>query len=121
MQTPYGIKKSLEYCANNDCKSCSYSTYGNGAYCINAMIHDALSYINQLEQRLASVGKTCQEWISVDDRLPKHGQIVFCYTKYFYEVLQWGDDSEQWCGQNSVNAKHYVTHWMPLPEPPKEE
>ena len=31
------------------------------------------------------------------------------------------DDAEQWVGQYSVNAKHYVTHWMPLPEPPKEE
>lgn len=59
-------------------------------------------------------------WISVEERLPKHGAIVLCYTKYFYEVLQWDDDAEQWVGQYSVNAKHYVTHWMPLPEYPEE-
>lgn len=59
-------------------------------------------------------------WISVEERLPKRGAIVLCYTKYFFEVLQWDDDAEQWVGQYSVNAKHYVTHWMSLPEPPKE-
>ena len=75
------------------------------------MVHDGCYSIKPIAPR----------WISVKERLPKHGSIVFCYTKYFYEVLQWDDDAEQWVGQYSVNAKHYVTHWMPLPEAPKEE
>lgn len=61
------------------------------------------------------------KWISVKDRLPKHGKIVFCYTAFFYDVLQWDDDAEQWVGQYGIHGKRYVTHWMPLPEAPKGE
>ena len=74
----------------------------------------------RLEERISQLDSCIPRWISVEERLAKHGAIVLCYTKYFYEVLQWDDDAEQWVGQHSVNAKHYVTHWMPLPEPPKE-
>lgn len=66
-------------------------------------------------------------WISVKDRLPRALELVL----YFHELhgpsigyydpacpkpgYQWV--SEEW-GDNKTGR---ITHWMPLPEPPKEE
>jgi hypothetical protein len=58
-------------------------------------------------------------WISVEDRLPKCGEIVFCNTQNFFEVLQWDERADVWVGAYRSYWKEYVTHWMPLPQPPK--
>ena len=60
------------------------------------------------------------KWTPVTERLPKSGEIVLCNTTYFVEVLQWDERADAWCGQHRGYHKSYVTHWMPLPEPPKE-
>ena len=76
--------------------------------------HDATeqAYKNGLE-----AGKP--KWIPVSERLPKGGEIVLCNTKYFLEVLQWDERADMWVDQYRSYQKNYVTHWMPLPEPPK--
>ena len=63
-------------------------------------------------------------WHRVEDELPKYGQDVLAARLY-------GADSDGWAyeviiahvcevrGTNYWNATN-VTHWMPLPEPPKE-
>ena len=64
------------------------------------------------------------EWIPVTERLPETcAPVLVC--------LHWGlDDNEITVGEYWGNSKAspgwgtfdpYVTHWMPLPEPPKEE
>jgi hypothetical protein len=70
------------------------------------------------------------KWIGVEERLPKPNRKVLTIRKecsgtgrYRYALdntilwidgtLVWGVDMESW--------KDRVTHWMPLPEPPKEE
>lgn len=74
------------------------------------------------------------EWISVKDRLPKWEEKVLVYCK-----PDDGDNFQSWsgcqtailpegftqflesltnCGCTSLDGP--VTHWMPLPEPPKE-
>ena len=61
------------------------------------------------------------EWISVNDRLPKEGEFVLCACRAnIYEVLRfygngWGHDPMH------DYMLGFVTHWMPLPEPPKED
>lgn len=69
------------------------------------------------------------EWISVKDRLPKSGQDVLALgldmgkgPGRHYGVLNWDgsgfflvDDDEGIC-----NQWEYITHWKPLPEPPKD-
>ena len=63
------------------------------------------------------------EWIPVTERLPDTcSPVLVC--------LHWGmDDYEITVGEDWGNKASpvwgifdpYVTHWMPLPEPPKEE
>lgn len=55
-------------------------------------------------------------WISVTDRLPQRGQEVIAYDggvlkPKVYACLFWDKEFDSWAR---------VTHWMPLPEPPKE-
>lgn len=68
------------------------------------------------------------EWISVKDRLPKHHEFVIAATKTFYGGLLESEKSivtrfdekrgfEFW----DKEGRYFVTHWMPLPEPPKGE
>ena len=61
-------------------------------------------------------------WISVKDRLPENGKKVLVYckeNKNDYEIGAYSDTYRgffvrQTCYEN-------ITHWMPLPQPPKGE
>lgn len=60
------------------------------------------------------------EWISVKDGLPKKNTNVLCYFKYephspnvICENVYYGYGL--WMSETSK-----VTHWIPLPNPPKE-
>ena len=54
------------------------------------------------------------EWIPVTERLPEKNTWVLAYCKYNGHVVDYLDINGLWSYGN-------VTHWMPLPEPPKEE
>jgi len=64
------------------------------------------------------------EWISVKDRLPDNNQRVagvgFDYgdvkNKRHYVVCEYFDGI--WMGDECEEFE-YITHWTPLPEPPK--
>ena len=63
-----------------------------------------------------------QEWISVDDRLPEDGDIVLCYMEFGEQrIARWDESENCWAGQLIDYHKEQVTHWMPLPQPPKGE
>ena len=63
---------------------------------------------------------TEQNWIPVSERFPNHGEMAICCTAYFYEVLQYDAKSNIWFNSVGFHNGEYVTHWMPLPQPPKE-
>ena len=66
---------------------------------------------------------TCQQWIPVSERLPHHGGIVLCYLRCDdMRILQWDGVGQWWLGYGKGDdwQKKDVTHWMSLPEPPKE-
>ena len=73
---------------------------------------------------LIAHGVTVQEWISVDERLPEHGDVVLCFMKFGGQrILQWDNVSSWWFGYGHGDdwRKADVTNWMPLPERPKGE
>ena len=55
------------------------------------------------------------EWISVEERLPEIGQSVLVYSSKYYPVVECRD-LVTYMRMGNYSG---VTHWMPLPEPPK--
>lgn len=66
---------------------------------------------------LIAHGVTVQEWISVDDRLPEQGEKAICIDAdgdmMIGKYTEWG-----WMFPCYFEE---LTHWMPVPEPPKGE
>jgi hypothetical protein len=55
-------------------------------------------------------------WVSVEDRLPENQQKVLCYNGF--RMIE-----NNWClhtNQDSEWFKEQFTHWMPLPQLPKD-
>ena len=77
---------------------------------------------------LISNGVTVQEWISVDDRLPEYSNDGFAdavlVTDGFVQHMAYFVGRE-WRFAESGEIKepmwYRITHWMPLPNPPKGE
>ena len=63
------------------------------------------------------------EWISIKDRMPGPWQYVLVAIRVNgesrFEVGHLSDKGNWIVGLCMITG--YVTHWMPLPEPPKEE
>lgn len=64
------------------------------------------------------------KWISVNERLPEPMEWVLCACRAkIIEVLRYDHIMDDWdtTMPNRCFMKGFVTHWMPLPEPPEEE
>ena len=67
------------------------------------------------------------KWISVKDRLPEdkrltlYWHINFGPSVGFYDPTHKKNGYHWWSTKFGDNADASVTHWMPLPEPPKED
>ena len=74
---------------------------------------------------LIANGVTVQEWIPVTELLPdENNRWVLCLcVGGAMEVLKFDYAMRDWDAQypGRCYMENYVTHWMPLPEPPKEE
>ena len=82
----------------------------------NKEVADALSlFFVRLAEALYNAGYRKQEWISVEERLPKRWEmvLVFCddtiSTDFISSMGRWFEHIDH----------DSVTHWMPLPEAPK--
>jgi hypothetical protein len=62
------------------------------------------------------------KWISVDERLPKsHKAVMWCLKDNFMAVGSFDDEQRGVFVDACFFKLKEVTHWMPLPEPPKEK
>ena len=90
------------------------------------------SCLELIADHLIAHGVTVQEWIPVTERLPDNkehdwvlAQVVedngFMHIPKVMEYRQqrndWLDETYGWLSEH--NGAFTVTHWMPLPEPPK--
>jgi hypothetical protein len=59
------------------------------------------------------------EWISVNDRLPKLWQNALTYRAGYGVQYEFMKADGGW--REDFSCSSPVTHWMPLPKPPKED
>lgn len=75
---------------------------------------------------LAGYASAQPKWISVKEKVPELGLHVLTYGIYTKDlIVAWLDDCDEFLGMydwvNEHQSLDQVTHWMPLPEPPKED
>ena len=79
-------------------------------------------FAKDVTRDLLAHGVTMQKWIPVTERLPNYNTFVIVFAEGIVgeAVL---DDANYWywAGTDEYASKIKVTHWMPLPEPPKGE
>jgi hypothetical protein len=111
-------------CKHDCCEDCEYCEDRDA--CIDYLK-------NSMADHLIANGVTVQEWISVKDRLPDNkengwvlAQVVedngFMHIpkvmEYRQQINDWFEETYGWLSEH--NGAFTVTHWMPLPQPPKE-
>ena len=77
-----------------------------------------------IEALKKETGVTVREWIPVTDRLPE--EKVNCIVHYKHAYC---DNDDYWAigicfydgDKFQINLAYKVTHWMPMPQPPKGE
>ena len=90
----------------------------------NNMAYWGEKTIYEFADCLLANGVTVQEWISVKDRLPEPWKQVLIYSRYdFCEVALYIGIPGKWrvTWNHDMLDADSVTHWMPLPQPPKGE
>ena len=101
----------------------------NAKFCENCEFIDKVEgCVRRQKEILADVltanDVTIQKWIPVSEKLPEPMEWVLCACRAnIIEVLRYDHIMNDWdtTMPNRCYMKGFVTHWMPLPEPPKEE
>ena len=101
-------------------KEVKYSVFPNSTdhYTFGVQLPYSDRILRQVADHLIAHSVTVQEWISVKDRLPDCADTVLAVdrdgimsTAYYVGYWHGGGDLDEYA----------VTHWMPLPQPPKGE
>lgn len=116
------------------------------AFACQQTMREAANAIEELCGLCASLSKDCSEavakylelwakqprWIPVTERLPTEDDYMPCYENYDGAVLWYTnsgvmglgwyyDSTGNWSDMENCFPPGKVTHWMPIPKPPKEE
>lgn len=136
MRNPPDIKRGLFICADleGNCPYCPYAKEGKRdpyEMCVSNLVINALHYIQQLETENHQLLKArAPRWISVEERLPEGECLAGCFAHGSYGYGEYiigyvapyrESEGNGYCAENSFVLLDDVTHWMPLPEPPKED
>lgn len=118
------LVKSLRQCAEASCAGCKNDLVEIG--CRGKLQREAADAIEELQGKHFMMKKTAEwlaekvpTWIPVTERLPEHGWYLAYGPTIKMEVLHFHSVEEVWSSERYYNIE--VTHWMPLPEPPKGE
>ena len=86
----------------------------------NAIEEEDMAF-RHLERDYKDLCRYLPKWIPVTERLPEDGTEVLAFNKTGFAYVDCWTDGK-WKINSMVDEEHEsVTHWMPLPEPPKEE
>ena len=92
---------------------------------LDTIIQPGQKTLGDIADYLISNGVTVQGWISVDDELPEIGGYVVCIAKEnpFSRFMPMVARIEKngWVNPMTEQYISEVTHWMPMPHPPKGE
>lgn len=139
------IKKlitDLQVCADEDilCTACErYGTMG-APECANELLREAAAALEEMQKRISEAEEKGR-WIPVRERLPEEsGQYIVCCDDsgcpygegIWYQSgvvvcahvdvgISGGICWEWYDGNTLYDLEGVVTHWMPLPQPPKGE
>ena len=77
--------------------------------------------LGEFADYLIANGVTVQNWIPVTERLPEEGQRVLSVKEEGYvEINCITNRTGDWFSR-AYDPSSVITHWMPLPQPPKGE
>ena len=92
---------------------------------LDIIIQPGQKTLGDIADHLISHGVTVQEWISVDDRIPENsGNYLVVHRNKYNGNTSIAIEAYIKCRVGEWWSNDYVydvTHWMPLPEPPKKE
>ena len=118
---PEELVKALRCCAEGECSGCPM--YEDKHRCQEQTLASSADQIERDQKEIADL-RDKQQWIPVTERMPERDiQVIGWYkdnpfSQYRLGVVAWNGN-----GWVFVYAHRYVTdvtHWMTLPEPPKE-
>lgn len=117
------------------CEECAYDVIiagksapsGIASVCVCGLMNRAADAIERLDAIAQTYVETVHEiedkrkWIPVTERLPDVEEVVLCFCRAnIFFVLSW--DGYHWHeGADRYYMSSFVTHWMPLPQPPESE
>lgn len=132
---PEELVKALRSCSdlptgNSGCAGCMFASLYEPA-CTDLLLRHAADQIERDQKEIAALREKVPQWISVEDRMP---DTVPCDagTEYSEAVVVWTNGNKAmiavWDGIDWICQCDFweawgeeITHWMPLPEPPKED
>ena len=126
--TPDKLIKSLRICSdlptgNSGCAGCMFASLYEPA-CTDLLLRHAADQIERDQKEIEALRAKLPKWISVKERLP-----IDRLKKYLVAFRDAGGSivdmaryfpSDGWTCDNWDVPQNLITHWMPLPEPPKE-
>ena len=131
VKKPEEVKKGLHCCLNDiPCEECPYNGQER---CLRNALTDCHAYILTLEadnaklqaqnaELVKQVETQVPKWISVKDRLPEEpGAVLVVMCGNAVGVAWYCNKCFETGSGLRFSAGDGVSHWMPLPEPPKEE
>lgn len=77
-------------------------------------------YDDEIKRLKAADVQPVNQWISVNDRLPENCIEVLVYDTDCGIVIGWYDKEIGDFAADFISPLDAVTHWQPLPEPPKD-
>ena len=117
---PEELVKALRFCGKHECITCPCDIDE-----CSQMVYSAADQIERDQKELAALREKVPQWISVSEKMPTDhlkrylisfkdaGGGIVDMARYIHGL--------GWECNNWEVPQELITHWMPLPEPPKEE